>query len=83
LASISEGVPQLCECLYRVPRGYCGRRAILLVAWVAAFAVIRGVMDIVLAFRFRALQRAFGSRLKIWVRGDGHQEGSRTVQEAD
>lgn len=36
--------------------GYFGRSAILLVAWVAAFAVIRGVRDIVLAFRIRELQ---------------------------
>jgi uncharacterized membrane protein HdeD (DUF308 family) len=36
--------------------GYYGRSAILLVAWVAAFAVIRGVRDIVLAFRVRELQ---------------------------
>jgi uncharacterized membrane protein HdeD (DUF308 family) len=38
--------------------GYWGRSAILLVAWVAAFAVIRGVRDIVLAFRVRELQHA-------------------------
>ena len=38
--------------------GYYGRSATLLVAWVAAFAVIRGVMDIVLAFRVHALQHA-------------------------
>jgi uncharacterized membrane protein HdeD (DUF308 family) len=36
--------------------GYYGRSAILLVAWVAALAVIRGVMNIVLAFRVRELQ---------------------------
>jgi len=36
--------------------GYYGRSAILLVAWVAAFAVIRGVRDIVLAFRVRELK---------------------------
>jgi uncharacterized membrane protein HdeD (DUF308 family) len=36
--------------------GYYGRSAVLLVAWVAAFAVIRGVRDIVLAFRIRELQ---------------------------
>jgi uncharacterized membrane protein HdeD (DUF308 family) len=36
--------------------GYYGRSAVLLVAWVAAFAVIRGVRDIVLAFRVRELQ---------------------------
>src|SRR5512133_482961 len=35
--------------------GYYGRSAILLVAWVAAYAVIRGVRDFVLAFRVRAL----------------------------
>jgi uncharacterized membrane protein HdeD (DUF308 family) len=36
--------------------GYYGRSAVLLVAWVAAFAVVRGVRDIVLAFRIRELQ---------------------------
>jgi uncharacterized membrane protein HdeD (DUF308 family) len=36
--------------------GYYGRSAVLLVAWVAAFAVIHGVRDIVLAFRVRELQ---------------------------
>ena len=36
--------------------GYYGRSAILLVAWVAAFAVVRGVRDIVFAFRVRELQ---------------------------
>jgi uncharacterized membrane protein HdeD (DUF308 family) len=41
--------------------GYYGRSAILLVAWVAAFAVIRGVTDIVLAFRVHALQHASAS----------------------
>jgi uncharacterized membrane protein HdeD (DUF308 family) len=41
--------------------GYYGRSAILLVAWVGAFAVIRGVMDIVLAFRVQALQHASAS----------------------
>jgi uncharacterized membrane protein HdeD (DUF308 family) len=29
---------------------------VLLVAWVAAFAIIRGVRDIVLAFRVREIQ---------------------------
>jgi uncharacterized membrane protein HdeD (DUF308 family) len=38
--------------------GYYGRSAILLVAWVAAFAVIRGVRDIVLAFRVHDIQHA-------------------------
>jgi len=38
--------------------GYYGRSAVLLVAWVAAFALIRGVRDIVLAFRVRELQHA-------------------------
>jgi uncharacterized membrane protein HdeD (DUF308 family) len=38
--------------------GYYGRSAVLLVAWVAAFAVIRGVRDIVLAFRVREVQQA-------------------------
>jgi len=36
--------------------GYYGRSAVLLVAWVAAFALIRGVRDIVLAFRVRDVQ---------------------------
>jgi uncharacterized membrane protein HdeD (DUF308 family) len=38
--------------------GYYGRSAVLLIAWVAAFAVIRGVRDIVLAFRVREIQHA-------------------------
>ena len=38
--------------------GYYGRSAVLLVAWVAAFALIRGVMNILLAFRVRELQHA-------------------------
>ncbi len=38
--------------------GYYGRSAVLLVAWVAAFALIRGVRDIVLAFRVREVQHA-------------------------
>jgi uncharacterized membrane protein HdeD (DUF308 family) len=36
--------------------GYWGRSAILLVAWVAAFALIRGVRDIVIAFQVREIQ---------------------------
>jgi len=36
--------------------GYYGRSAVLLVAWVAAFALIHGVRDIVMAFRVRNLQ---------------------------
>jgi uncharacterized membrane protein HdeD (DUF308 family) len=38
--------------------GYYGRSAILLVAWVAALAITRGVQNIVLAFRVRELQHA-------------------------
>ena len=38
--------------------GYYGRSAVLLIAWVAAFALIRGVRDIVLAFRVREVQHA-------------------------
>jgi len=38
--------------------GYYGRSAVLLIAWVAAFAIIRGVRDIVLAFRVRGIQHA-------------------------
>ena len=40
--------------------GYYGRSATLLVALVAAFTIIRGVRDIVLAFRVRELQHAAG-----------------------
>ena len=40
--------------------GYYGRSATLLVAWVAAFTIIRGVRDIVLAFRVREIQHAAG-----------------------
>jgi uncharacterized membrane protein HdeD (DUF308 family) len=36
--------------------GSWGRSAVLLIAWVAAFSLIRGVRDIVLAFRVRELQ---------------------------
>jgi uncharacterized membrane protein HdeD (DUF308 family) len=36
--------------------GYYGRSAVLLVAWVAAFALIRGVRDLVLAFRVHQIQ---------------------------
>ena len=38
--------------------GYYGRSATLLIAWVAAFALIRGVRDFVFAFRVRELQHA-------------------------
>src|SRR2546426_8834254 len=38
--------------------GYYGRSAILLVAWGAAFALIRGVTNIVMAFRVREVQHA-------------------------
>jgi uncharacterized membrane protein HdeD (DUF308 family) len=38
--------------------GYYGRSAVLLVAWAAAFTLIRGVRDIVTAFRVRELQHA-------------------------
>ena len=37
--------------------GYYGRSAVLLVAWVAAIAIIRGIRDIVLAFRVREVQQ--------------------------
>ncbi|HUK93862.1 MAG TPA: DUF308 domain-containing protein [Gaiellaceae bacterium] len=36
--------------------GYYGRSAVLLVAWVSVIAIIRGVRDIVLAFRVREVQ---------------------------
>jgi uncharacterized membrane protein HdeD (DUF308 family) len=36
--------------------GYFGRSAVLLVAWAAAFTLIRGVRDIVLAFHVREVQ---------------------------
>jgi uncharacterized membrane protein HdeD (DUF308 family) len=38
--------------------GDYGRSAVVLIAWVAAFALIRGVRDIVYAFRIRELQHA-------------------------
>jgi uncharacterized membrane protein HdeD (DUF308 family) len=38
--------------------GYYGRSAVLLIAWVAAFAIIRGVRDFVLGFRVREIQHA-------------------------
>jgi uncharacterized membrane protein HdeD (DUF308 family) len=38
--------------------GYYGRSAVLLIAWVSAFTLIRGVRDIVLAFRVRDVQKA-------------------------
>jgi uncharacterized membrane protein HdeD (DUF308 family) len=38
--------------------GYYGRSATLLVAWVAAYALIHSVRDIVLAFRVREVQHA-------------------------
>jgi uncharacterized membrane protein HdeD (DUF308 family) len=41
--------------------GYYGRSAVLLIAWVAAFTLIRGVRDIVLAFRVREVQKAVGA----------------------
>ena len=41
--------------------GYYGRSAVLLVAWVAAIAIIRGVRDFVLAFRVREVQHAAAS----------------------
>jgi uncharacterized membrane protein HdeD (DUF308 family) len=38
--------------------GYYGRSAVLLIAWVAAFVFVRGIRDIVLAFRVREVQHA-------------------------
>ncbi|HKA27594.1 MAG TPA: DUF308 domain-containing protein [Gaiellaceae bacterium] len=38
--------------------GYYGRSAILLVAWVGAFAIIRAVTNIVMAFRVHEVQHA-------------------------
>jgi uncharacterized membrane protein HdeD (DUF308 family) len=42
--------------------GYYGRSAVLLVAWVAAIAITRGIRDIVLAFRVRDVQHAEPAR---------------------
>ena len=42
--------------------GYYGRSAVLLIAWVAAFAIVRGIRDVVLAFRIREVQHAAGAR---------------------
>ena len=48
--------------ILRLPRllggGDYGRSAVVLIAWVCAFALIRGVRDIVYAFRVRELQHA-------------------------
>jgi uncharacterized membrane protein HdeD (DUF308 family) len=41
--------------------GYYGRSAVLLIAWVAAWAIIRGIRDIVLAFRVHEIQHAAAS----------------------
>jgi uncharacterized membrane protein HdeD (DUF308 family) len=38
--------------------GDYGRSSVLLIAWVSAFAIIRGVRDLVFAFRVRELQHA-------------------------
>ena len=38
--------------------GYYGRSAVLLVAWVAAYTIIRGITEIVLAFRVHQIQHA-------------------------
>jgi uncharacterized membrane protein HdeD (DUF308 family) len=38
--------------------GYYGRSAVLLIAWVSAFAIIRGVRELVVAFRIREVQHA-------------------------
>jgi uncharacterized membrane protein HdeD (DUF308 family) len=40
--------------------GYYGRSAVLLVAWVSAFAIIRGIRDFVVAFRIREVQHGGG-----------------------
>jgi len=40
--------------------GYYGRSAVLLIAWVAAFAIVRGIRDVVLAFRIREVQHGAG-----------------------
>ena len=42
--------------------GYYGRSAVLLIAWVAAFTLIRGIRDIVLSFRIREVQHAAPAR---------------------
>jgi uncharacterized membrane protein HdeD (DUF308 family) len=36
--------------------GYYGRSAVLLIAWVSAFAIIRGVREFIVAFRIREVQ---------------------------
>ena len=43
--------------------GYYGRSALLLVAWVAAIAILRGIRDIVLSFRVREVQHAAPSQV--------------------
>jgi uncharacterized membrane protein HdeD (DUF308 family) len=36
--------------------GYYGRSVVLLVAWVSAFAIVRGIRDIIIAFQVREIQ---------------------------
>ena len=36
--------------------GYWGRSVVLLVAWVSAFAIVRGIRDIIIAFHVREVQ---------------------------
>jgi uncharacterized membrane protein HdeD (DUF308 family) len=43
--------------------GYYGRSAVLLVAWAAAIAIIRGFMNILFAFRVREVQHAAPSEV--------------------
>ncbi len=59
--------------------GYYGRSAILLVAWVAAIAIIRGFMNILLAFRVRARGPARGSLRSLDVRSAGWVRDGRLV----
>jgi uncharacterized membrane protein HdeD (DUF308 family) len=41
--------------------GYFRGSAILLVAWVAALTLMRGITEIVMAFRLRQLKKDYGS----------------------
>jgi uncharacterized membrane protein HdeD (DUF308 family) len=38
--------------------GYWGRSAILLIAWVGAIALFRGITEIIFAFKLRAVGKA-------------------------
>ena len=56
--------------------GYFRGSAIILVAWVAALTLLRGITEIVLAFRLRHLKKELTPASA--GRGGGHRAGGRT-----